>query len=54
MRPDKCDVLVSVEQNENGQYLKAIGINNRKMNPDVKNYLEKWGEKMNTLVIFVE
>jgi len=54
MRPDKCDVLVSVENNENGQYLKALAINNMKMNPDVKKYLQNWGDKMNTSVIFVE
>ena len=54
MRPDKCNVLVSVEINENGQYLKALAINNKKITPIVKKYLEDWGEKMNTLVIFVE
>ena len=54
MRPDKCNVLVSVEQNENGQYLKAIAINNKQMNNKVKQYLQEWSDKMNTSVIFIE
>jgi Fe-S-cluster containining protein len=54
MRPDKCNVLVSVEQNENGQYLKAIGINNKRITDDVKNWFIKWGEKMNTPILISE
>ena len=53
-RPDKCNVLVSVEQNENGQYLKAVGINNKKISTDIKDWFIKWGEKMNTPILIVE
>ena len=54
MRHDKFNVLVSVVQNENGQYLKAIRINNKEVTSEVKQYLQKWSEGMNTPVIFVE
>lgn len=54
MRPDKCDVLVSVEQNNEKQYLKVLRINNKEINSEVKQYLQEWSEKMNTPVIFVE
>lgn len=53
MRPDKCNILVSVENNEDGQYLKVIALNNTVMNKDVVSYLKTWCEKMNTPVIFV-
>lgn len=53
MRPDKCNVLVSVEQNDNGQYLKVFGINNIKITDDVKTWFSSWGEKMNTPIIIV-
>jgi hypothetical protein len=54
MRPDKCDVLVSVEGSGDGQYLKVLPINNKEMNSEVKQYLQNWSEKMNTPVVFVE
>jgi Fe-S-cluster containining protein len=54
MRPDKCDVIVSVENDENGQHLKVFPINNKKINPEIKEYLKEWSVKMNSLVIFVE
>lgn len=54
LRPDICGVLVSVENNENGQYLKAIEIdNNNRINIDIKKYLKEWGEKMNTPVVYI-
>ena len=53
MRPDKCNVLISVEQNENGQFLKALRINNKEITDEVKRYLQVWSEKMNTPVIFI-
>lgn len=53
MRPDECNVLVSVENNEDGQYLKAIAINNQVMSEDVVSYLRNWSEKMNTSVMFI-
>jgi hypothetical protein len=54
MRPDKCDILVSVEQSESGQYLKVIGINNRKISDDMKEWFIAWGERMNTFVLIAE
>jgi Fe-S-cluster containining protein len=54
MRPDKCNVLVSVENNKIGQYLKVIAINNKEIKSEIKQYFNEWSEKMNTPVIFVE
>jgi hypothetical protein len=54
MRPDKSNVLVSVEQNERGQFLKAIAINSKQIDNEVRQYLQEWSDKMNTPVIFVE
>jgi hypothetical protein len=54
MRPDKSNILVSVEQNAGGQYLKAIAINNKQISDKVRSYLQDWSSKMNTPVIFVE
>ncbi len=53
MRPDKCNVLVSVENNEQGQYLKILEINNKDIDDNIKSYLINWGNKMNTPIIFV-
>jgi Fe-S-cluster containining protein len=52
-RPDKSGILVSVEQNENGQYLKVLTIDKHNINSDIIEYFNKWGERMNTPVIFV-
>ena len=54
MRPDKCGFLVSVEQNENGQYLKVLLINNEEIDTKTKEWLNDWSEKMNTPVLIVE
>ena len=54
MRPDKCNTLVSVENGKNGQYLKVLSINNTEVDSSVKSFLESWGEKMNTPVVFVQ
>ena len=54
MRPDKCDILVSVEQSENKQYLKVIGINDKKISDDMKEWFIAWGERMNTFVLIAE
>ena len=54
MRPDKSNVLVSVENDENGQHLKVFAINNKEINAEVKKYFQEWSEKMNTLVIFIQ
>lgn len=52
MRPDKCGFLASVEQNENGQYLKVVKINNDSIDKSILNYLNTWSEKMNVPIIF--
>lgn len=54
MRPDKCNVLISVEQNQNGQYLKVMPINNIKIDDKIRIYLQNWSEKMNTFVLFID
>jgi Fe-S-cluster containining protein len=54
MRPDKCNALVSVEQNEKGQYLKVLRINSKEITPEVIQYFKDWSEKMNTPVFFIE
>ena len=54
MRPDKCNILVSVESNNNGQYLKVIPINNKKISNEIKMWLKDWSEKMNTPIIISE
>ena len=51
MRPDKCGVIVSVENNENGQYLKLISTK-KEINTDILNYFSKWSSIMNTPVIY--
>jgi hypothetical protein len=51
MRPDKCGVLVSVENNENGQYLKLVIMKNE-INKDILEYFRNWSTAMNTLVIY--
>ena len=51
-RPDKCGVLISVEQNENGQYLKVLKIKDE-INTDIIEYLQKWSEKMNTPIVYL-
>lgn len=53
MRPDKCNVLVSVENNGNSQYLKAISINNKQIDEKIKSWLLEWGEKMNTPIVIL-
>jgi Fe-S-cluster containining protein len=53
-RPDKCGILISVENGENGQYLKAIEIDKKKINNDIIEYLKMWSEKMNTLIVYIK
>lgn len=54
MRPDKCGILVSVENNENGQYLKIIEIHEHSINSDIVKYFKDWSIKMNTSIIFIK
>lgn len=51
MRPDKTNLLVSVENNENGQYLKLLPINNYEINTDILSWFKEWSIRMNTPVI---
>jgi hypothetical protein len=50
MRPDKCGVLVSVENNENGQYLRLTSIDDA-INTNTLDYFKEWSIKMNTPVL---
>jgi len=52
MRPDKCGVLASVENNENGQYLR-LTLTNDTINNDILEYFKEWGIKMNTPVLYL-
>jgi len=51
MRPDKCDVLVSVEIINERQCLKVMPINNKKLSDENIEYFKRWGDMMNTMVI---
>ena len=53
MRPDKCGVLASVENNENGQYLKLTFIE-KSINKDTLDYFKEWSIKMNTPVLYLK
>lgn len=52
MRPDKCEVLVSVETGKDGQYLRAISVNGEEINRNILSYLKEWSIKMNTPVMY--
>ena len=52
MRPDKCNVLVTVDISE--EFLRAFPINNTEINTEVKQYLQEWSEKMNTPVFILD
>jgi Fe-S-cluster containining protein len=54
LRPDKSGILVSVENNENGQYLKVIEIVKDSINTNIIEYFEDWSSKMNAPVMFVK
>lgn len=51
MRPDQSNILVSIENNEIGQYLKVIPINGYEINTDILSWFKEWSSKMNTPVI---
>jgi hypothetical protein len=51
MRPDKCNFLVSVENNTNGQYLRVSPINGYEINTDILSWFKEWSTRMNTPVI---
>ena len=52
MRPDKCGVLASVENNERGQYLRLLSIKNE-INTDTLEYFKKWSMMVNTPVLYL-
>ena len=52
MRPDKCEILASVENSENGQYLRLTSING-KINKNILDYFKEWSIKMNTPVLYL-
>jgi Fe-S-cluster containining protein len=51
MRPDKCGVIASVENDKYGQYLKLTAI--REINKDILKYFQEWGKKMNSRVVYL-
>jgi len=51
MRPDKCGVLASVENNERGQYIKLVSIK-EEINTDILEYFKNWSRMINTPVIY--
>ncbi len=53
-RPDLCGFLVSVENNENGQYLKVIETIQNSINKNIIEYFENWSFKMNTPIVFTK
>jgi len=53
MRPDKCGVLASVENNENEQYLR-LTLTNGKINNNTLEYFKEWSQIMNTPVIYLK
>ena len=53
MRPDKCGDLASVENNENGQYIKLTLIG-KYINKDTLDYFKEWSQIMNTPVLYLK
>lgn len=51
LRPDKCDVIASVENNSNGQYLRLINMG-KEINKDTLIYFKRWSTQMNTPVLY--
>lgn len=54
MRPDRCGFLVSVEQNDIGQYLKVIEVAEGALDKDSVEYFNNWSLKMDTPVVLVK
>jgi hypothetical protein len=52
LRPDKCGVIASVENNENGQYLR-LTLMGKEINTDILEYFKEWSIKMNTPVLYL-
>jgi hypothetical protein len=54
MRPDKCGILVSIENGDKGQYLKVTNMKDEKINIDTLVFLKNWSRMMNTPVFYLE
>lgn len=52
-RPDKCGFLVSVENGDNGQYLKVVEIKDNSLNENIVEYFKTWSTYMNSKVVFI-
>jgi Fe-S-cluster containining protein len=52
MRPDKCGVLVSVENNNHGQHLRLTSTDGE-INIDILEYFKEWSIKMNTPILYL-
>lgn len=53
MRPDKCGILVSVENSESGQYLRVLSIQGE-INTSTLDWFKNWSLSMNTPVIYLK
>lgn len=53
LRPDKSGILVSVENNENRQYLKVLEIEYNSLNENIIEYFKIWSTCMNSKVVFI-
>lgn len=54
MKPNECGVLVSVENGENGQFLRAVSTTGKELNTDILLKLKDWSIKMNAPVIYMK
>ena len=53
MRPDKCGVLATVEDNPNGQHIKLTSME-KLINKDTLDYFKEWSIRMNTPVLYLK
>lgn len=52
MRPDKCNVLVNVENRDGCKYLRLVNLSEEEINNDILEYFRNWSVKMNAPVIY--
>lgn len=52
MRPDKCGIIASVENSENGQYLKLTATK-KEINKNILEYFKNWSDIMNTPIFYI-
>lgn len=48
MKPTECNVIISVENENNRQYLKVISLINEDIDPEIIIVLDKWTKENNT------